>query len=478
MPRYLWFIVAVMALIGGYHLYGRFVEKVFGADPKRQTPAITKADGVDYIVLPKWRIWVIQLLNIAGVGPVFGPILGALYGPKALLWIVLGSIFAGATHDYIAGMISVRYGGANVHEIVRRNLGSAMGHFMKVISIGLMILVGAVFMTAPAHLMAQLTPNTLGPTFWLIAILVYYFIATIVPIDKIIGRIYPFFGLLLLVMALGTAIALFIKMPERFYTWVNWSTFSQHPKELPLWPLMFITIACGALSGFHTTQSPLMARCISNEKEGRSIFYGAMIAEGFVALVWATVGMTFYDSAQHLMNAGIPSNVVYETSFALLGSFGSIFAILGVVVLPITSGDTAFRAARLILAEILKIDQQNKIKRIAIAVPIFVAGIILTQVDFSIIWRYFGWSNQILATIMLWACSFYLYREKRLHWITSLPAMGITAAVTTYILYEPNAGFHLPLTLSIIISVFVAFAMLGVLLLFGKKYPKENTASN
>lgn len=473
MPRYLWFIIAVIGLLLGYFVYGRFIEKIFGADTTRQTPAITKADGIDYLVLPKWKIWIIQLLNIAGVGPIFGPILGALYGPKALLWIVLGSIFAGATHDYISAMISVRYGGANVHDIVKHNLGTIMGHIMKVVSVVLMIVVGAVFVTAPAHLIAKLTPDTFNVTFWCVVIFAYYFIATLVPIDKVIGLIYPFFGFLLLFMAIGITLMLFIKMPDQFYNWADWSEINQHPNGLPMWPLICITIACGALSGFHTTQSPLMARCLANEKDGRFVFYGAMIAEGFIGLVWATVGMTFYDSAQALLNAGVPSNVVYEVSFSLLGSVGSIFAILGVVVLPITSGDTALRAARLIVADIFKIDQQSKVKRFAVSIPIFVASIILTQIDFSLIWRYFGWSNQVLASIMLWACSFYLHREGKWHWITSLPAVFITSAVVSYILYEPNIGFHIPITISNIGGLVIALVLLGVLLVFGKKYPKS-----
>lgn len=346
MPRYMWFIIATIGLLVGYQLYGKFVEKVFQPDPNRKTPAVTKFDGVDYVSMPKWKLWLIQLLNIAGVGPVFGPIMGALYGPQALLWIVLGSIFAGAVHDYFGGMLSVRYQGANIPQIVGYNLGKFFKQLMRVFAVILLLLVGVVFATSPANLLAKLTPESLDFLFWLGVIFVYYFIATLVPIDKLIGRIYPIFGALLIVMAVGVTAALFLKMPDQFYSWAEWGV-NPHPADLPLWPLMFITIACGALSGFHATQSPLMARCIESENEGRMVFYGGMIAEGFIGLVWATVGMTFYVSPEELnatINAGTASAVVYDASIVLMGSFGGLLAILGVIVLPITSGDTAFRA--------------------------------------------------------------------------------------------------------------------------------------
>lgn len=471
MPRFMWFIIAAIALIAGYYIYGKIVEKVFEPNPNRKTPAITEADGVDYVTMPKWKLWLIQLLNIAGVGPVFGPIMGALYGPTALLWIVIGSIFAGAVHDYFSGMLSVRYKGANVPDIVGHNLGYVAKIVMRIFAILLLLLVGVVFATAPAGLLAKLTPEALDFGVWLGIIFIYYFVATLVPIDKLIGRIYPVFGALLIIMAVGITLSLFIQMPDNFFSWAEWGT-NQHPQDLPLWPLMFITIACGALSGFHSTQSPLMARCIENEKEGRFVFYGAMIAEGFIGLVWATVGMTFYDSPDALagvINASTASGVVYDSSIALMGTFGGVLAILGVIVLPITSGDTAFRAARLTIAEAFKYDQQKRVNRLVIAVPLFAIGIALSQIDFNIIWRYFGWSNQTLAAIMLWTASAYLYKKGKCHWISTVPAVFITAAIVTYICYEPNMGFGIDIGTSNIIGVVVAVVCLIAFLIYGKR---------
>ena len=471
MPRYMWFIIATLALIVGYIIYGKVVEKIFVIDPNRKTPAITKYDGVDYLTMPKWKLWLIQLLNIAGVGPVFGPIMGALYGPQALLWVVFGSIFAGAVHDYFSGMMSVRYGGANVPEIVGYNLGKIAKQIMRVFAVLLLLLVGVVFATSPANLLAKLTPESLDFLFWLGVIFIYYFLATLIPIDKLIGRIYPFFGALLIIMAVGITVSMFVEMPENFYAWAEWGV-NPHPHDLPLWPLMFITIACGALSGFHATQSPLMARCMSNEKEGRSVFYGGMIAEGFIGLVWVTVGMTFYPDPASLsasIDAGTASNVVYESSIALMGNFGGLLAILGVIVLPVTSGDTAFRAARITIADILHLDQKAPVKRLYIAIPVFAIGIALSFIDFNIIWRYFGWSNQTLAAIMLWAAAAYLYRRDKLHYVCSIPATFISAACVTYILYEPNMGFGIDIFISQIIGVVVAAALFVWFIMAGKK---------
>lgn len=478
MPKYMWFIIASLGLIVGYFVYGKIVEKVFGANPARQTPANTLADGVDYVEMPKWKVWLIQLLNIAGVGPVFGPIMGALYGPTALLWIVFGSIFAGAVHDYFSGMLSVRYKGANVPQIVGYNLGGLAKQIMRIFATLLLLLVGVVFATAPAGLLAKLTPDWMDFTLWLGIIFFYYFLATLLPIDKLIGRIYPVFGALLIIMAVGVTVAMFVEMPDEFYSWAQWGV-NQHPENLPLWPLMFITIACGALSGFHATQSPLMARCMANEREGRFVFYGAMIAEGFIGLVWATVGMTFYKDPVALdatINAGTASAVVYDSSIALLGTFGGILAILGVIVLPITSGDTAFRAARLTIAETLKLEQKQPFKRLYIAIPVFAIGIALSQIDFNIIWRYFGWSNQTLAAIMLWACAGYLYRREKFHWICTLPAAFITAACITYICYEPNMGFGMDITISEYAGYVVAIFCIIAFLIFGKKEIKDAPA--
>ena len=386
----LWYFWGSLALLlGGYFVYGAFVEKVFGADFGRLTPVKSRRDGVDYIELPRYKIFLIQLLNIAGLGPVIGPILGALYGPSALLWVVFGCIFGGAVHDYCSAMMSLRYGGASYPEIIGRNLGTGVRRFMEVFAIAFMIMVGAVFVLGPAALLANLT--SFGLPFWATLIFAYYFLATIMPIDTIIGRIYPFFSVLLLVMAFGLAGSLMLSgrpvLPNTDF-FVN-----TDPTGLPIWPLLFITIACGAISGFHATQSPLMTRCMESEKHGRMLFYGPMIAEGVLGLIWVTLGLSFYESPEALgavIKAGTPTLVVQEISMALLGPIGGMLAILGVVVLPISTGDTAFRSARLLVADTLRIDQGPIGKRLMIAVPLFTAGIALTFVDFAVIWRYFG----------------------------------------------------------------------------------------
>ncbi len=480
MPNWGYFVLATLALIVGYVVYGAIVEKVFGLEPDRPTPAITKADGVDYVKMSTKKIWLIQLLNIAGVGPIFGPILGAMYGPAALLWIVLGSIFAGAVHDYLSGMLSIRYGGCNVPDMVGYNLGNTFKQIMRAFSVILLVLVGVVFVTAPAKLMTTITPQStmftiagieisLNYWFWLVVIFCYYFLATIMPIDKIIGRLYPIFGAVLMIMAFGITITMFTNGID-FYNSAAWT--NQHPAKLPLWPLMFITIACGAISGFHATQSPLMARCVSSERVGRPVFYGSMIAEGFIGLVWATVGMSFYHGAPELaavIKAGGPGKVVTDASYALMGGVGGILAILGVIVLPITSGDTAFRAARLTIAEFLKYSQVSRISRLSIAVPLFIIGILLSQINFDLIWRYFGWANQTLAAIMLWTGAAYLYRKGRFHWIASVPATILTAATISYICYEPKMGFGMGIDMANIVGVSVAIVSMVCFLLLARR---------
>ena len=402
------FFASVAFLIIGYFFYGRIIDKLFAADPARPTPAVTMADGVDYMELPVWKIFLIQLLNIAGLGPIFGPILGALYGPVALIWIVLGCIFAGAVHDYFSGMLSVRYEGQSVPDVVGRNLGNGFKQFMRGFSVILLILVGVVFFLGPAALLQSLTGIDLKVLIG--CIIAYYFLATILPVDKIIGRIYPLFGAILIFMAVGLIVMLMVKgyvfFPQKTFENIN-------PQNLPLWPLMFITIACGAVSGFHATQSPMMARCLPNEKYGRSVFYGAMIAEGVIALIWATLAMSFFATPEAL-SSGLAEGglgfVVKQVSTTLLGKFGGILAIVGVVVLPITSGDTAFRSARLIIADIFKFSQKENPKRLVIALPLFAVGFVISLSDFGLIWRYFGWANQCLATVMMWEAAIYLVR--------------------------------------------------------------------
>ncbi|EKP0308555.1 carbon starvation protein A [Aeromonas veronii] len=452
----IWFFLCVGLLVAGYFIYGKFIERIFGPNPELKTPAITMADGVDYVPMSDKKVYLVQLLNIAGVGPIFGPILGALYGPVAMLWIVFGCIFAGAVHDYFSGMLSVRAKGASVPTVVGEHLGTAAKHFMNLFAVVLLMLVGVVFVLSPAGLLANLTSTDL--VYWIMAIFAYYILATIVPIDKIIGRFYPIFGALLVFMSVGLIVGLIVSGKGFYNTGMDFSNL--HPTELPLWPLLFITIACGAVSGFHATQSPLMARCMQNEKSGRFIFYGAMIGEGIIALIWCTLGLSFYDSTEALnatMANGGPAAVVHEVSTSLLGTVGGILAILGVVILPITSGDTAFRSARLIVADFLKMTQKPLAKRLLIAIPMFILGFIISKAEFGVIWRYFGWANQTTAVIMLWAAAAYLIKEGKLHWVCTLPAMFMTAVVFTYLANAP-IGFGLDMGVSTIIGL-VATAM-------------------
>ncbi|WP_447837798.1 carbon starvation CstA family protein [Aeromonas salmonicida] len=447
----IWFFLCVGLLVAGYFIYGKFIERIFGPKPERATPAITMADGVDYVPMSDKKVYLVQLLNIAGVGPIFGPILGALYGPVAMLWIVFGCIFAGAVHDYFSGMLSVRAKGASVPTVVGEHLGTVAKHFMNLFAVVLLMLVGVVFVLSPAGLLANLTSTDL--VYWIVAIFAYYILATIVPIDKIIGRFYPIFGALLVFMSVGLIVGLIVSGKGFYNTGMDFSNL--HPTELPLWPLLFITIACGAVSGFHATQSPLMARCMQNEKSGRFIFYGAMIGEGVIALIWCTLGLSFYESTEALnatMANGGPAAVVHEVSTSLLGTVGGILAILGVVILPITSGDTAFRSARLIVADFFNLTQKPMAKRLLIAVPMFILGFIISKAEFGVIWRYFGWANQTTAVIMLWAAAAYLAKEGKLHWVCTIPAMFMTAVVFTYLANAP-IGFGLEMGMSTVIGL-------------------------
>lgn len=457
------FFTSVAALLLGYLVYGAFIDRIFGADAARKTPAETMQDGVDYLTLPPWKIFLIQLLNIAGLGPIFGPILGALYGPVALIWIVIGAIFAGAVHDYFSGMLSVRYNGQSVPDVVGQNLGMVFKQIMRGFSVVLLILVGVVFFLGPAELLRNLTGIDVKVLIALI--LAYYFLATILPIDKIIGRIYPVFGAILIFMAIGLMTMLIVKgydfYPQRTFENVN-------PQQLPLWPLMFITIACGAVSGFHATQSPMMARCLPNEKYGRSVFYGSMIAEGVIALIWCTLAISFFYTPEMLnkvLGEGGPGLVVNQVSTTLLGPFGGVLAIIGVVLLPITSGDTAFRSARLIIADSFKLSQVEPVKRLLIAIPLFAVGFVISLSDFGLIWRYFGWANQTLATVVLWAAAMYLLKNGKFHWVATIPATFMTVVVSTF-LANSGIGFGLPMNVSTSIGLGVAF--IAVVAFFSK----------
>jgi carbon starvation protein CstA len=461
------FLASILLLIGGYFVYGKIVEKAFGVDETRPTPAASMADGVDYVPMDWKKIFLIQFLNIAGLGPIYGAISGALWGPAAFLWIVFGAIFAGAVHDFFSGMLSVRHKGASVSEIVGIYLGDTAKQIMRVFSIILLILVGTVFMLGPAKLLASLTPASLTTNVWLAIIFVYYFLATILPIDKLIGRLYPIFGAALIFMAVGISVGLIFKG----YSLPELTLANLHPNGLPIWPLLFITIACGAISGFHATQSPMMARCLQNEKQGRRVFYGAMIAEGIIALIWAAGAIAFFQGTGGLAAAlakGGPGAVVHTISTSVLGVFGGILAMLGVIACPITSGDTAFRSARLTIADSFNLKQGNPLARLQLAIPLFIVAFLLTRINFDIVWRYFAWSNQTLAMIVLWTAAVYLRNIAQNHWMATVPATFMTAVTVTYIFQAPE-GFGLPTTISYPIGLIAAAVALGCFLLIKGK---------
>lgn len=444
------FCISLVALVLGYVFYGAVVERVFGVEPDRPTPCFTKQDGVDYIPMPTWKVFLIQFLNIAGTGPIFGAIMGILFGPAAYLWIVLGCIFAGATHDYMSGMISLRKGGISIPEFVGDELGSGIRLLMRVFSMVLLVLVAAVFVATPANLLSNMTSGWGACDtvfFWSALVFFYYILATLLPVSALIGRIYPLFGLAMLIMAVGLAIGIFTHdgwMPE-----FTDPLTGHHPKGLPVFPMLCITIACGAISGFHGTQSPMMARCLKSERMGRRVFYGAMIAEGLVALIWAAASIKYAGGYQQLADMGNPAVVVSTLCSSWMGRIGAILAILGVVAAPITSGDTALRSARLMAADFLHFPQNKLWKRLALSLPIFVVCGMLLFIDFNVLWRYFAWSNQTLAFMTLWAVSVWLARKGRCFWITLLPAMFMTVVCTSYILVAPE-GFQLPLCVGIV----------------------------
>lgn len=435
------FTIALFVLIFGYIFYGKFVSKVFGQDPARVTPVHTLADGVDFVALPTWKIFLIQFLNIAGLGPIFGAIMGVMFGPAAFLWIVFGTIFAGAVHDYLSGMLSLRNNGASLPEIVGNELGNGVKNAMRVFALLLMILVGAVFVYNPADLLAMLTPESFDRLFWIVVIFAYYLLATLLPIDKLIGKLYPLFGIALLFMAVGIMVGLYIHYSDMPEIWSEFYNHKTDPDANPIFPMMFVSIACGAISGFHATQSPMMARCLKNEKHGRPVFYGAMVAEGIVALIWAAAAITFthgYNGLQEFLGNGSPAVLVNDISKSWLGTFGGILAILGVIAAPITSGDTALRSARLIAADFMNVRQAKIVKRLAITIPIFVVCFIVMLMPYDALWRYFAWCNQVLAVFTLWTLTVYLAREKKLYIITLVPALFMTAVTVTYIFFAPE----------------------------------------
>ncbi len=469
------FILGIIVLIVGYITYGKLVEKTFGVEEMRETPANTINDGVDYVPMSWPRVFLIQLLNIAGLGPIFGAIQGALFGPAAFLWIALGSVFAGGVHDYFSGMLSLRHEGKSISEIVGIYLGEGARKIMRVFSVVLLVLVGTVFMMGPVDLLSNLKLFGLeNANVWLAIVLGYYFLATVLPVDKIIGKLYPLFGFALLAMAVGIGGMLIIDG----YTLPEFTLSSLHPDGLPLWPMLFVTIACGAISGFHATQSPMMSRCMDNEREGRKVFYGAMIAEGIIAMIWAAAAMAFFGGVPQLgvalAEGGGPAGVVNTISNSLLGPVGGLLAMLGVIAAPITSGDTAYRSARLTIADAADYDQGPIKNRLLLAVPLFAVGFALTRIDFNIIWRYFAWSNQTLAMIVLWASAAFLVKSNKSHWIASAPATLMTGVSVTYIMMAPE-GFKLSSSISYPVG---AIAAIGALLYFISKSNKKSEIPN
>ena len=448
------FFICLAILICGYFTYGSFVNNTFGPDD-RETPAVAINDGVDYVVMPAWKLFLVQLLNIAGLGPIFGALSGAMWGPVVFLWITFGTVFAGAVHDYFSGMLSERNNGASISEVTGIYLGSVMHNVMRVFSVILLIMVGTVFAVGPAGLLVTLLKNSgvengifIQTTFWLAIILIYYFIATFISVDKVIGRIYPIFGICLIIMAVGVCFGTLFsgqKIPEIFSNFKN-----MHPAGTPIWAFMFITVACGAISGFHATQSPLMARCLKSERQGHFVFYGAMVAEGIIALVWAAAGCALYEKTDGLSTglaevlASGQSAAIYDVCVKTMGSVGVILAMLGVVACPITSGDTAFRSARLTLADWFKIDQESYANRLKLCIPVLGVGAILGFgntlgfLSYAVVWRYFSWTNQTLAMIVLWAGAMFLAKEGKNWLICGIPATFMSAVSSTYFMMAPE----------------------------------------
>lgn len=465
------FLVSIVVLIIGYFTYGKFIEKIFEVNYKRKTPAYVNRDGVDYVPMDRRKNSMIQLLNIAGTGPIFGPILGALYGPIAFVWIVIGAIFAGAVHDYLTGMISIRNKGAHIPELAGKFLGNAMRHIVNVFSLLLLVLVGTVFITTPASLLDIVLQGKVSITIILSVIFVYYILSTILPIDKIIGKIYPVLGALLLISAIGIGGMMIIKgspIPELTFE-------NMHPDNAPIFPLLMLTITCGALSGFHATQSPIISRTLQTEKHGRYVFFGMMIAEAIIAMIWAAAAMSIfsYGELNELIKSGTPAAVVSEISKTMLGAVGGTIAVIGVIVLPITSGDTAFRAARSIIADYFNFEQTKLKNRLIIAIPLFVIAYGLTKIDFTLLWRYFSWANQSTAAIALWIGTMYLFIKGKPYVVSLIPAIFMTLMTVIYIL-NAKIGFNIPLNTSYIIGAVITVILTAIFFMKAMKNKNEN----
>ncbi len=491
MAGILTFVFCALMLVAGYAVYGRVAERVYGARRDMTMPCEERADGVDYVRMPTWRVFLVQLLNIAGLGPVFGALAGCLYGAAALVWIVVGCIFAGAVHDFLAAVMSAEHSGANMPYLVGHYLGKVSRSALRVVCVGLLLMVGVVFTTGPAGMLHALVSGV-SVTQWCVIILVYYLLATILPINAIIGKIYPIFAAFFLFMVIGLAVAL----PMSEYPLLPTLDLTQnmHPQGMAMWPMIFVTIACGAISGFHATQSPMMVRCLQHARNLRPIFYGAMITEGAVALVWATVGLSLREIPTDYMLVGrdvvplaaggqaltfgqlslaSPATAVNAACHMLLGSVGAALAVFGVVVLPITSGDTAMRSCRLILADALHLPQQDIEKRLLLALPLFAAVVIISQCDFSVIWRYFGWANQVLSCFTLWSIAVCLRLRGKIHWIATLPAAFMTAVCTAYLLESPDCGIALSAAVGNGVACVLAFLCI-LLVTFRRPVPQDN----
>jgi carbon starvation protein CstA len=468
------FFISIALLLAGYFLYSKIVERIFVIQSDRKTPAYTHTDGVDYVPMSWYKIFLIQFLNIAGLGPIFGAIMGAMYGHAAFLWIVFGTIFGGAVHDYFSGMLSIRNDGMSLPEIMGKYMGTGFKQFMRAFTVLLMVLVGAVFVAGPSKLLANMTSGYLDVTVWSVVIFVYYIGATLLPIDKLIGKIYPFFGSAILFMALGIVISMIwngITIPEMSLSNLR----NMHPvaDKYPLFPMLFISIACGAISGFHATQSPMMARCLKNERQGRRVFYGAMVAEGIVALIWAAAAICFFGSVGGLQeflqaNDNNAAVVVNKISHSWLGKFGGLLAIIGVIAAPITSGDTAFRSARLIVADFINFSQKSIINRIIVSTPLFIIALGILQINFDVIWRYFAWSNQTLATATLWTITVYLVKANKFYWITLLPSLFMTMVISTYIIVAPE-GLGLSSNIGYLIGTVCTLCTLAIFIHWFRK---------
>lgn len=485
------FFACILLLVAGYFLYGKFVERYFGADPSRPVPAYSSEDGIDYKPMATWKVFVIQFLNIAGLGPIFGAILGAAYGPAAYIWIVVGCIFMGAVHDFFSGMMSIRRNGSNMPDIIGDNLGRTMKTVMNVVVCFLLLAVGVSFVTGPSDLLASLTG--MDKEIWLYIIFAYYLLATMLPIDKIIGNVYPLMGAALLFMALGIAVMLVVGDIRGVHEMMeltpdalkNWHS---DPQDNIMIPMLFVVVSCGAISGFHSTQSPLMARCLKNEKYARPVFYGSMVAEGIVAIIWATAAMAYFGGPEGLNAAateGIMVNgVLTKVTPAIavdiicrswLGKVGAVIAVIGVIVCPITSGDTAFRSLRLTVADFLKSDQKPVLKRFAICIPIFALAFFCCKMDFSTVWKYVGIGNQTLAAIVMWTASAYLIKQGKKHWMCSLPASFLTFVCVSYFMMAPhvNGGLHLSPLAGYIVGTVAALVILTVFVLKGRRAGRQ-----